>query len=190
MTEFHSDLLIGFNLIAAVPPGLILEFGVAEGQSLSVIACSTARTVYGFDWFHGLPDDWGSTVSQAKDLKGYRDCGGKQPVNLPGNAVIVEGLVEDTLGPFLSQFPFERLAFAHFDMDLYAPTLFCLRQLGPRIQVGTVLMFDEIVNAGGETVRNDEHEGRAFREFMAENPNLRFECVGKRHPEALAFRVV
>lgn len=38
--------------------GLILEFGVWRGGTINHIAGKTKRTVYGFDSFEGLPEDW------------------------------------------------------------------------------------------------------------------------------------
>ncbi len=41
-------------------PGLALEFGVATGTTLKIIADAVAsdRTVVGFDVFTGLPETW------------------------------------------------------------------------------------------------------------------------------------
>src|SRR5215813_1213642 len=39
---------------------LVCEFGVFEGQSINQIASLTSKTVFGFDSFQGLPEQWGT----------------------------------------------------------------------------------------------------------------------------------
>lgn len=38
--------------------GLVLEFGVASGEAINLLAENTTEKVFGFDSFEGLPDDW------------------------------------------------------------------------------------------------------------------------------------
>ena len=54
--------------------GLWLEFGVYRGYSVNLIAGYTKNTVYGFDSFEGLPEDWGvnDTLSQKKEVRYHK----------------------------------------------------------------------------------------------------------------------
>jgi hypothetical protein len=45
-------------------PGMILEFGVASGLTLTAIANASGRNVIGFDSFKGLPRDWRTGVQE------------------------------------------------------------------------------------------------------------------------------
>jgi hypothetical protein len=52
------------NLVPST--GLILEFGVFSGNSINIIADKfPLRTIYGFDSFEGLPEEW------ERDDKGF-----------------------------------------------------------------------------------------------------------------------
>ncbi|MET0763366.1 MAG: class I SAM-dependent methyltransferase [Blastococcus sp.] len=152
-------------LARAPQEGLFLEFGVASGSTLEVIVeRAPAHTVYGFDSFEGLPEDWrpgfpaGAFATE------------KLP-DVPG-ADLVVGLFEDTLPAFLEQHP-GPVAFLHLDADLYSSTRTVLTALAPRLRAGTVIVFDEYFNFPGW----EEHEHRAWTEFVAEH-ELRFEYLG------------
>ena len=180
LPEFASDRIVSFaDVMVGMPPGLVLEFGVAAGQTLLEISHATKRSVFGFDWFHGLPEAWGKEYGA-----GAYTRDGQLPPVLAENAHLVIGRVEDTLGPFLHLFK-DPLAFAHFDLDLYRPTLMCLVMLRARFQPGTVLVFDELIGPA----RNVEHEGKALQEFLKTCFDVQLECIGQRHEEAVAFRV-
>jgi len=162
-------------LFANYPPdpgGLILEFGVAKGQSLRRIcaAAGPKRKVYGFDSFDGLPSDW----TWGKE-EGRFDMNGKAPDGLPSNAMLKIGLIEDTLPEFLRLEPsYSSAGFIHVDTDIYASASFILEYLADKIVPGTVILFDEFFNYAGWR----DHEYRAFREFVGRH---------KRKFEYLAF---
>ncbi len=42
--------------------GLWLEFGVHAGGTINRIAKYTTKTIYGFDSFEGLPQDWSGRI--------------------------------------------------------------------------------------------------------------------------------
>ena len=74
-------------------PGLRLEFGVAGGNSIRALASATSETIYGFDSFRGLPEDWRFDAP-----RGIFSTA--RPANLPDNVKLVEGLFEETLPAF------------------------------------------------------------------------------------------
>jgi len=75
--------------------GLILEFGVGSGETLNQIArLLPDRTVFGFDWFRGLPENWGSVTQGAFSTEGV------VPEH-QSNCEIIIGLVQHTFDAFL-----------------------------------------------------------------------------------------
>ncbi len=171
------------RIIPMVGEGLILELGVYAGESFTNI-CRLVhpRKVYGFDWFEGLPEEWGTRAS-----KGASSLGGKPPA-CPQNGEFVIGLVEATLPKFLVQHP-DPVAFVHFDLDLYSGTKFSLEHLSPQFQTGTILAFDEIDERGDQYDRNALHEQKAFLEWLDE-ASFDFEMIGARHKESWVVRLI
>ena len=166
-------------LIDLAPEGLMLELGVGGGGTITNIANRTPRTVWGFDWFHGLPETWDEW-----DKAGAFTQHGEIPV-VPDNVKIVSGLIQQSLPVFLSRH-FERVAFVHFDLDLYSATSFALMAMNKRFAHGAILVFDEIV----DRQRNLDNEGKAFCEFLtATNYCAEYLCY-TRSVESLAFRLL
>jgi len=152
---FFKDRLdtLSFSACSAPLAGLILEFGVASGATISYLANCTAlsgRKIYGFDSFTGLPEKWAGY-----DV-GHFAC---DPPDVPANVELVIGLFADTLPAFLAIHK-ENVALVHIDCDLYASTWTVLHFLRDRIVPGTIIQMDEywIVQ---------EHERRAFHDWQA-----------------------
>jgi methyltransferase family protein len=170
----HGDKfnLLGEAFGARACDGLVVEFGVFEGATINFIAGLTRETVYGFDSFSGLPEDWRPGFPK-----------GMFSVGLPRvrpNVSLVAGLFEDTLPAFLERNR-QDVSFLHIDCDLYSSTRTVLRLCGPRIRKGTVLAFDEYFNYPGWR----RHEFRAFQEFVAETGRAyEYLSVVPRHQQA------
>jgi predicted O-methyltransferase YrrM len=135
-------------------PGLALEFGVATGATLRIIADAVApdRTVAGFDVFTGLPETWRTGFPAGEFAQ--------EPPDIPG-ATVIAGLFEDTLPAFLAETD-EPIAFMHVDCDLYSSTKTVLDLTGERLAPDAVLVFDEFFNYPGWR----QHEYRAWTEFL------------------------
>ena len=145
--------------------GLVLEFGVASGKSINFIARSLPQeTIYGFDSFEGLPEDW-----TFRYRKGHF---AQQLPEVAENVELVVGLFGDTLPGFLAQHP-EDVSYLHIDCDLYSSTRTILELLGDRIRPGTVIVFDEYFNY--QSWR--QHEHKAFMEFV-EARKVKFHFLG------------
>jgi predicted O-methyltransferase YrrM len=153
---WHPHDTLRFAVDEVAGHGLALEFGVASGTTLEIIAKSLSEEfrVVGFDTFDGLPEDWRT---------GYRAGEFKQDA-IPdvAGAEIVSGLFEDTLPRFLAECD-QPVAFAHLDADLYSSTKTVLDLIGDRLSAGAVLVFDEFFNFHGW----QDHEYRAWQEFLA-----------------------
>lgn len=108
--------------------GLWLEFGVYQGNTLSMMADrKKPRLVYGFDSFRGLPTRW-RTASYDSSLekyikKGAFDMSGVPPSLARPNVVYMVGMFNQTLPHFLSDMPNSTISFLHVDCDLYSSAL-------------------------------------------------------------------
>jgi predicted O-methyltransferase YrrM len=153
---WHPHDTLRFALGEIKGPGLALEFGVATGTTLAIIADAAAadREVVGFDSFAGLPETWrtGFPVGEFAQAP---------PRDIPG-ATIVAGLFEDTLPTFLAEND-EAIAFVHLDADLYSSTKTVLELAGDRLAPDAVVLFDEFFNYPSW----QRHEFRAWTEFIA-----------------------
>jgi len=158
--------------------GLVCEFGVYTGTSLNQIAALLPHaTVWGFDSFTGLPENWRDRFPQ----------GTYAVESLPQvrrNVRLVQGIFDDTLGPFLQeQSGWAR--FLHIDCDLYSSTKTVLEAFAERIRPGTVIVFDEFFNYPGW----QEEEYKALVEFAAKR-ELTFEYLGYcRYSEQVALKI-
>lgn len=154
MTCTHE--LLKRSMAESPSEGLVLEFGVATGGTISTLARATERTVYGFDSFEGLPEHWNET-----NPKGSFDMGGELPSGMPDNVELVTGWFNETLPGFLGRVP-GNVAFLHIDCDLYSSTKTVLDALTSRIKDGTVIVFNEF----WDYPEASDHEAKAFSEFL------------------------
>jgi len=163
----------------AIPDGLYLEFGVAEGKSIREMGTSAPdQKIYGFDSFEGLPEDW----KEDGDMKkGAFAC--DVPTDLPLNVELVVGLFQDTLEDWAKEHP-GYLSVIHLDADLYSSTDYVMRTLEDRFVDGTIIVFDEI---HGHPDHKD-HEYKNFLEFL-DRTGFNWECLGQRTGEAAAFMI-
>jgi predicted O-methyltransferase YrrM len=147
--------------------GLVLEFGVEKGASLTTLANAYKGEVHGFDSFRGLPEDWTGTYEE----RGKFSMGGRLP-KVPDNAKLHVGWFDKTLPEFLATTP-DDVALLHVDCDIYSSTKTIFEGLGPRIKPGTVIVFDEYFNYPAWR----HHEYKAFQEFVAAG-NRRYSYIG------------
>lgn len=135
--------------------GLALEFGVATGETLKVVAATRGgKRVYGFDSFEGLPEDWINGMPAGTFAR-------TDLPDVPG-AELVVGWFTETLPDFLKEHG-EHVDFLHIDSDLYSSAKTVLELVGPRLRVGSVIEFDEYFNYPGW----QEHEHKAWQEYAA-----------------------
>jgi CBS domain-containing protein len=157
-----------FAMSKATVDGLWAEFGVFTGNSINYFAAARPdRTVYGFDSFEGLKEDFVGVNMPA----GTFDQGGRMP-KVRRNVTLVKGWFDQTLPTFLKAHP-GPVAFLHLDADTRQSTTALLDLIGERIGAGAVVVFDEYL--GFPNWRNGEF--RAWKEF-AERRKLTYHYLG------------
>jgi len=127
---------------------LFMELGVFTGNTFNCIRSSLPSSIklYGFDTFTGLPEDWMVNDKDVLYAKGTFALD-YIPHNT-ANTEFIAGNIEDTLEQFLRTND-KKISFVHFDMDLYNPTLFALKQMHNYFVNGTILVFDDFYNLPG-----------------------------------------
>ena len=72
---------------------------------------------------------------------------------------LIEGDIRKTIPRFLKENPGLRICLLHFDVDLYEPTLFGLKQLYPLVVKGGLVVFDEygLIPWQGESLAVEEY---------------------------------
>lgn len=145
--------------IRRAPQGAVLEFGVADGGSITQIASAHKGTVHGFDSFEGLPEDWAGHTEAA----GAFGRGGALP-KVPQNVELHKGWFTDTI-PAWKEKHADKIGFLHIDCDIYSSTRDVLALMRDRLQAGTIIKFDEYFNYPNW----QRHEFRAWQEFVKEH---------------------
>jgi hypothetical protein len=144
--------------------GVVMEFGCRWGQNTALFSAlrgiyepfNRLRRVIGFDTFAGFPSttpqDGGQVSagmyavtagyqSHLSDLMVSQEQ--ESPLSHLTKHELVAGDVMQTVPAYLERHPETVVALAYFDLDLYEPTLECLRRIRDRLTVGSVLGFDE-----------------------------------------------
>ena len=143
---------------------LFLEFGVYTGGSINLFSKQLKNihgTIYGFDTFEGLTEDW---LTHVFFPKGSLSLKNKLP-KVAKNAILIKGKIQDTLDNFLKDNLKKKILFAHMDMDTYASTKFALAKIKPFLEKGSVILFDEFY--GYPNWQQEEY--KAFTEVVKEN---------------------
>ena len=157
--------------------GVIMEFGTRWGTNM--VTLSNLRGIYepfnynrkiiGFDTFEGFKntntkDDGKHDIikegafSVTENYTDYLDLllsihQNESPLSHIKKYEIVKGDAPVQLAKYLSENPQTIIAFAHFDFDIYKPTVDCLNIIKPHLVKGSIISFDELndPNFPGET---------------------------------------
>jgi hypothetical protein len=148
-------------------PGVVMEFGVRWGQNLALFEVlrgiyepyNYTRKVIGFDTFEGfvgtgaedgdaeLVEEGAYSVTPGYEqylarLLDYheKDC----PVAHIKKHELVKGDAGTTIRKYLADNPETIISLAHFNMDIYKPTMECLEALKERCVKGSIIAFDEL----------------------------------------------
>ena len=169
--------LLGHAVGQVETEGLFLEFGVFQGETIRCIASHHTGPIHGFDSFEGLPEPGGVSLAA-----GEFDVGGTLP-EVPDHVTLHKGWFDDSLPAFLETTA-EPVAFLHIDCDIYSSTRTVFSLLGPRLQEGAVIVFDEYFNYPAWR----QHEVKAFAEAV-ERFGLSYEFIGRTDSRQVAVRL-
>ena len=156
-------------------PGVILEFGVRYGSTMSTLInlrgiyepFNHQRKVIGFDTFSGFPSvhsndseifkvgDYGVTEGYQSILEEILlSQESLSPVSHLKKFELVPGDILQTVQIWLEENPGLQIAMAIFDLDIYEPTKHALNLIRNRLMKGSVVVFDEFSNSlyPGETL--------------------------------------
>ena len=149
--------------------GLVAEFGVFKGSSISYFArkLGSDAKIYGFDSFEGLQEDWKGHILRTGDFS----LGGRLP-KVARNVELIKGWFDQTVPEFLAKHP-ENFSFVHIDSDTYEAATSLLKVIGRKLQMGTVIVFDEYFGYRGWRFG----EWKAWKEFV-ELTRLQYEYLG------------
>ncbi|MGZ5299791.1 MAG: TylF/MycF/NovP-related O-methyltransferase [Actinomycetota bacterium] len=163
--------------------GDYFEFGLYRGSSFSAAQRLARRyglapemRFFGFDSFQGLPEPAGVDAAGEFRRGDYACSRAEVTATLDRRGVdwarthLVEGWYDQSLTAKLkSTLAPGRVGVALVDCDLYESTVPVLRFLASLIQEGSILLFDD----WNCFDRSDQKgERRAFREFLAKNPQF------------------
>lgn len=169
--------------------GEMMEFGVRWGPNLALLTSlrgiyephNYTRKIIGFDTFEGFPnvnekDGTSGVITEGayavtnsyeehlEQVLSYHES--EAPLNHIKKYEIIKGDASVTLREYLKRHPETIISFAHFDFDLYEPTVNCLKLIKERLVKGSLISFDELNHPDfpGETL--------AFREVFGSNYKL------------------
>lgn len=161
--------------------GIIVEFGVRWGQTLSIMSAlrgifepfNRHRKIVGFDTFEGFKgvakED--GELSRCIDgsysvTPGYEDYLSDilamqeelNPMSHLKRYELIKGDAVKTIPAYLKKHPETIISLAVFDFDIYAPTRAALEAVKPYVCKGSILVFDELCDDifPGETIALNE----------------------------------
>jgi hypothetical protein len=152
------------RLLADAVPGPRIEFGVYGGKVLKVLAGHPGETI-GVDSFAGMAPPTARDYEPGHKKSKYKRGRLRLPIEVAAAAVPSAKLIKGFVPDVLAEVPDGPYAFAHLDMDQFAPTLSALQWL-----------FNGRLLPGAIVVAHDWFEGRDFlaggacNEFAKEVP--------------------
>ena len=176
--------------------GEILEFGVYEGRSLKRISEKFPnQTIYGFDSFEGLPEEWTMTLDERRSgvsnhPKGHFDTSHLQYNFLP-NVKLVKGFFEDSLPKWIKNNKLKNISLLHIDSDLYSSAKTIFDNLDQYIVKGTIIIFDELYPWGNYKKYElwQEGEWKALVEWVNQY-DRQFEVISRNEHQQCAIRIL
>ncbi len=190
----RRDVFLGiarYHHINRPMEGYYFEFGSHEANTMRM-AWDTFRhlfdyTYVAFDSFEGLPEIqpideqeiWEPGKLKTDEQEFRRIC---ERHGMPSDRLVtVKGFYDDSLDEATRRrLDGKKAAVVYVDCDLYASTVPVLRFVRDFLQRGTVIVFDDWNCFHGDP---DRGERRAWAEFVAANPSLRFEEFVQNHEQ-------
>lgn len=171
--------------------GYILEFGVYQAGTINFMAERfPTQTLYGFDSFEGLPEDWNISYKEKfnKHKKGYFALDNMPEVK--DNVVLVKGFFDKSIPEWLEKNPIEQIKLLHIDSDLYSSAKTIFDNLNKYIVPGTIIIFDEMYPWGRKRYETwAEHEYKALQEWT-EQYNREWEVLYRNNHQQCSIKVI
>ena len=166
----------------------ILEFGVFQGNTLTQIRKSTSNdySIFGFDSFYGLPEDWEHTNIK----KGGFNMNGIIPEKLKklNNTKIIPGWFSDTIPNYLKIA--DNISLLHIDSDLYSSAKDILySDIKKYIKKDTIIVFDEWYYNFEDKLINRQHEQKLFFEWV-DDFNVEYELLPVIEEERQIIKII
>jgi hypothetical protein len=161
--------------------GVIMEFGVRWGQTLSVLSAlrgifepfNRHRKIIGFDTFSGFKGLGAEDGAMCKNQDGSFSVPADyekylanilalqealNPIAHLRKFELVKGDACETIPAYLKAHPETIVSLAIFDFDIYKPTKAALQAIRPHLMKGAILVFDELCDDifPGETIALQE----------------------------------
>lgn len=191
------------------PDELLLDLGVWAGWSTRLISDASGRTVYGFDTFSGLVEDWpiddhtvikrgAFSLADPEARRFLRDTGVSLHDGVPdalGRKVeFIRGSTYETLAPFLAERPGAAIRLFHMDLDTYESCLHALETCKDRFVEGSILVFDEYLVTNGEMLAFYEFQSKYelqwhYRAWGLEAWEMNLEMVTARPKRAVYYLI-
>lgn len=172
--------------------GEILEFGVFQGKTIKHLSGGFPdKTLWGFDSFEGLPEDWFLNVNDAVSTRPAGYFALNTLPEVPENVKLVKGFFDQSLPNWLKENPIKQISILHIDCDLYSSTKTVMNLLNPYIVNGTIIIFDEFYPWSGLEKYDlwEEGEYRAFKEWV-EQYDRTFEIIYRNRHQQCSVRIV
>ena len=170
--------------------GYFLEFGVFSGRTINQTAKKFPdKTIYGFDSFEGLPEDWHLNNKQkAERPKGFFAV--KELPEVEENVTLIKGFFDTSLPKWLESNTPDPIAFLHIDCDLYSSTKTVFNLLNNYIEPGAIIVFDDFYPWGRHPYELwAEGEYLALKEWI-EQYNRSFEILSRTGHQQTTIRVI
>ncbi|BCO52246.1 MULTISPECIES: class I SAM-dependent methyltransferase [Mycobacterium avium complex (MAC)] len=191
------------------PDELLLDLGVWAGWSTRLISDASGRTVYGFDTFSGLVEDWpiddhtvikrgAFSLADPVARRFLRDTGVSLHDGVPdalGRKVeFIRGSTYETLAPFLAERPGAAIRLFHMDLDTYESCVHALETCKDRFVEGSILVFDEYLVTNGEMLAFYEFQSKYelqwhYRAWGLEAWEMNLEMVTARPKRAVYYLI-
>lgn len=182
-----SDKYKQFDYVFDFVPsdGCILEFGVFKGRTINHIARHfKSDTIYGFDSFEGLPENWQFSKTIVRNKNRFRV---HHLPEVKDNVQLIKGWFKDTIDEWLTT-PRQNIKLLHIDSDLYSSCKTVLTKLNKLIVPNTVIVFDELLE-GNNYSNWQEHEWKALNEWRLEY-NREIEVISRTERYQAAIKVI
>ncbi|MDA7604039.1 TylF/MycF family methyltransferase [Candidatus Pelagibacter sp.] len=180
-TSEKKIILLSDLLNKSCDEGVIVECGVGNGFSLTVISKLSKKKIYAFDSFSGFPHKVSENDKSDNDTQDllqvlkhskfhYKlmtvDLVKKNMLNNKISEEDIEKQIVFKKGYFPESFQGfnEKISFLHLDVDLYDSYKECLKFFFPKMAKGGIITFDEYID---RSLNNEQKKQKGYNWYGA-----------------------